>query len=322
MIVPKGERPAGGDALHQLPDLFCPFESRISPWVHQAQEESIEWALALNLVDEGLGIARLERAQLTHLEARAFPDASPEVLTLLAKWVTLFCAIDDFVESSHLGTLELSAYLSDTLAAFVDQGAHDDVIARAFHDFGQALTQVMGADLKDRFGQELELLFSAYVWEEINRQHGAYPDYHGYRAMRATTIGLRPQFLIAGALGPEDGARAGNEQFLLSELEKCACLIVGWANDIFTYQKELAQGEGHNLVAVLMRTQGLSLWAAFDRASALHDQEVCSFLALQSRLEPAARASEAVSYRIAHLRHWIGGHMHWAARNERYRPAA
>jgi len=320
MIVPKGARPPWIDAIHALPDLFCPFESRANPWVDQAHEQSLRWALTLRLVSDANALEKLEGARLAHLEARAFPDAPSEALTLLAKWVTLFCAIDDYVEGSHLGTLELSAFLSRALAAFAGEADGTHVILAAFQDFGQALEEVTGPEVKRQFGRELQRLFSAYVWEEINRQHVAYPDYQGYRALRAITIGLRPQMLIAEALGPEHTESAPEQRLLLRELEHLACLIVGWANDIFTYQKELISGEGHNLVAILMRTEALPVRAAFDRASALHDQEVCSFLSLQSRLEHAARSSEALAYRMAHLRDWIGGHMLWASQNERYRP--
>lgn len=318
MVVPRASHPAL--APHRLPDLFCPFETRINPWVDEAHEQSLRWALSLGLVEEGAAVAKLERARLTHLEARAFPDASREALGLLGKWVTLFCAIDDFVESSRLGTLELSAYLAEALAAFGGRATSTDVIVRGFHGFGVELLEITGSKVKDQFCRELELLFSAYVWEEINRHHLAYPDYAGYRTLRATTIGLRPHFLIAKALGPGGVDGSGDDLSLLKELERAACLIVGWANDIFTYQKELTQGEGHNLVAILMRTEELPLWAALERASALHDQEVCSFLALQSRLEQSATMSAALTYRIAHLQHWIGGHMDWAAQNGRYRP--
>jgi hypothetical protein len=193
---------------------------------------------------------------------------------------------------------------------------------RAFHDFGARLESLTGPKVKGAFAQELEHLFSAFVWEEINRQHMAYPDFPAYRVLRAITVGLRPHFLIAGALGPAATEPSGEDSLLLSELERLACVIVGWENDIFTYRKELAQGEGHNLIAVLMRTQALTLAGAFERASALHDQEVCSFLSLQSRLERSLIGSEALEYRVAHLRHWIGGHMHWAGQNERYRPVA
>jgi hypothetical protein len=98
------------------------------------------------------------------------------------------------------------------------------------------------------------------------------------------------------------------------------CLAVGWANDIFTYEKELAAGEVHNVIAVLMRTEQLPLDVALERARALHDAEVCAFLRLQARLDGSPDANDATGYRVAHLRHWIGGHLHWAQRNGRYRP--
>lgn len=323
MVVPRGAAARDGDepVLGDVPtELFCPFPGEANPRVGVAQERSLEWALEQGLVADGPELAKLDRAQLGLLEARAFPEASVEVLTLATVWVTLFCAIDDFVESSHLGALKLSGYLSEVLAAFRGVEGRKDPLCRGFLDFGKKLRSMTDGPLAEQFAKELDELFAAYVWEEINRQNSAHPDYSAYRIMRVTTIGLRPHFLLSEAIGP-DGRTSEKDALILRELERIACLAVGWANDIFTYQKELAQGEGHNLVAVLMRTEELPMREALARARAMHDDEVCRFLQLQARLEGSTNRNGAAEHRVSHLRHWIGGHLRWAISNGRYRPS-
>lgn len=323
MIVPRGEGARLDDAAALAAvagELYCPFPSEKNPWVQAAQRESVDWALEHGLVSAGPSLDKLERASLADLEAGAFPHAPLDVLTLATVWVTLFCAIDDFVETSHSGVLKLSSYLSEVLAAFRGTTHRRlDALGRGFHDFGQDLRGNMGAPVADAFARELEELFAGYVWEELNRRNATHPDYDAYRIMRVTTIGLRPQFLLSEALGP-DTRPSEKDARVLSDLERIACLVVGYANDIFTYEKELAQGEGHNIVAVLMRSETLPLREALARARALHDEQVCEFLRLQAGLDSSS-AHSATGYRVAHLRHWIGGHLHWALRNGRYRPA-
>ncbi len=322
MVVPRGGSASSAErvAPSLAGELYCPFELRRNPHAPSAQQESVAWALELGLVSEGPKLAKLEKACLGDLAAFTFPDVPAEVLALVTIWTTLFCAIDDHVEESGLGALALSGYLADVLAAF--RGRPDnrrDATARSFADFGRRLRKLTGAPIADQFDAELERLFTAYVWEEINRQNEANLDYAAYRILRLTTIGLRLQFLFSRAASPW-GAATADSSPLVGELERATCHAVGFANDIFTYEKELAAGEAHNLVAVLMRTEGLPVREALLRARSLHDEEICLFLRLQARLRATDGGDEAVEYRLAHLRDWLSGHLYWAVRNGRYRP--
>jgi 5-epi-alpha-selinene synthase len=318
-VVPRGDGAGPGDRgeLEGLQsELFCPFPVELNPELKTAHRLSVAWALDLGLVVEGFALEKLERASFAELEAAVFPHATQEMLTLATLWVTLFCALDDFVEESNLGVLGLSAYLSRSLAGFRGEGnVGPDPILRAFDDFGRRLRVLVGAEAADEFEHELEELYGAFVWEEINRQKAASPDFAGYRLMRVSTVGLRPHFVLARAWGPGGDSK---DEPVLEKLERAACLAVGWANDIFTYEKEISAGEVHNIIPVLMRTERLPLREALQRARALHDSEVCGFLRLQARLGVAADAADATGYRVAHLRRWIGGHLQWARENGRY----
>jgi hypothetical protein len=324
MVVPRGEGSRIDDALAVTAvasELYCPFPAEKNPWAPAAQQQSLDWALEMGLVTPGPLLQRLERARFAELEANAFPRAPLELLTLATEWVTLFCALDDFVETSGLGVLGLSGYLSSALVAFRGTvHGHREPLLQAFGDIGARLRRLGGDALAEEFGVELEGIFAAFVWEEINRQNTVLPDFAGYRIMRTTTVGLRPHFVLSEAIGPKARPSDRDEE-VLHELERITCRAVGWANDIFTYEKELAAGEVHNIVAVLMRTERLPLREALARARALHDEEVCSFLQLQARLT-SATGDAATQYRVLHLRHWISGHLDWARQNGRYRPGA
>jgi hypothetical protein len=325
MVVPRGEGTRADDAAALAAvtsELYCPFTPEKNPWVSAAQRQSLDWALELGLVTEGATLHRLERARFADLEATAFPEAPLAMLTLATEWLTLFCALDDFVESSGLGVLGLSGYLSRALVAFGGTThAHVEPLLKAFQDVGSRMRRLVGDAITQDFSVELEAIFTAFVWEEINRQNAAHPDFAVYRIMRMATVGVRPHFLLSQALGPN--ARPSDRDVeTLQELERITCRAVGWANDIFTYEKELSAGEVHNLVAVLMRTERLPLREALGRARALHDEEVCAFLRLQARLPSDTSETSVTQYRVAHLRQWIGGHLQWARQNGRYRPGA
>lgn len=324
MVVPRGARAAREAADAELSavagELYCPFALREHPHASVAQRQSTKWALEHGLVSDGHGLAKLEKACVGSLAAWTFPEAPTELVTLAAVWTTLFCAIDDHVESSHLGTLALSALLSDLLAAYRGTAREGgDSLQRGFADLGKRIRRLAGARLAHAFESELEKLFTAYVWEEINRQNGTNLDYATYRVLRETTIGLRFQFLLSQAACPP-GAPSPHDAPIIEELERVTCHVVGWANDIFTYQKELEAGESHNLVAVLMRSERLPLREALLRARSIHDDEVCLFLRLRASLRDSEEASDVTEYRVSHLHDWMRGHLHWALCNGRYRP--
>jgi hypothetical protein len=325
MVVPRGEGARADDAAALAAvtaELYCPFLPEKNPWVAAAQQQSLDWALELGLVTEGAALQRLERSRFADLEATAFPEAPLEVLTLATQWVTLFCGLDDFVETSGLGVLGLAGYLSSALVAFRgNTHGHVEPLLKGFQDVGLRMRRLVGDAVTQDFAVEVEGIFTAFVWEEINRQNAAHPDFDVYRIMRMTTVGVRPHFLLSQALGPS-ARPADRDLETLQELERITCRAVGWANDIFTYEKELSAGEVHNIVSVLMRTERLPLREALGRARALHDEEVCTFLRLQARLPSDAGKTSVTHYRVAHLRQWIGGHLQWARQNGRYRPGA
>jgi 5-epi-alpha-selinene synthase len=329
MVVPRGEASArlaeSGESwfVPSAPslELYCPFVPAVNEHAAAAQRSSIEWAKEHGLVGDDASVARLDRARIGQLEAFVFPGAPAELLNFAAQWTTLFCAIDDFVEDSRLGPLKLSTYLSNVLAGFRgERSSKPDTIARAFEDLRSRLTQLQDRPLLERFALELEALFSGYVWEELNRRHALLPQYDSYRTMRAVTIGLRPQFLLAELLLPEADALRVRQHPVVQELELLTCHAVGWANDVFTYEKEIEAGEAHNLVVVLMDSEALPVYEAVSRARALHDREVRSFLAAHATLRALERDNPSLDAHVSHLQHWMRGHLEWAARTGRYRP--
>jgi 5-epi-alpha-selinene synthase len=279
----------------------------------------VDWAERLELVSSGPQREKLSLARVARLEALVFHDASQAVLQLAADWTTLFCLLDDHVERDGLGPIELSAYLAQLLSGF-RQGAMtpSDPLANAFADLRARMLALAGAGWLSRFAAHLEDLFCGYLWEEINRRKKLRPSPPSYRTMRVDTIGLRPQFLFGElAMGIELPPPLRRDPDLV-DLEVITSRAVGWANDIFTCSKELASGEVHNLVLVLMDHEQLSLADAIRRAAAAHDEEVRSFLSIASALREPVGAVSVRSRYVHMLQRWIRGHLDWSSETGRY----
>lgn len=327
MVVPKGtdsplvERPAK-PAPVRAPrvKLFCPFEWGLNPYVEVVQTGSIAWAVKVGLVQSEEQRAVLARSKIGWLESLVFHSARPDVLQLATDWTTLFCLLDDYVETYRGEPLFLAAYLHGALGALDGSASGpDDAIGTAFADLRCRMLDLGGEEWTRRFADEVGEIFAAFIWEEINRWKHIKPSYDAHSTMRPITVGLRPQFLL-GELAQDATVPAEvRAKIGVTKLEELTCRSVGWANDIFTYEKEVKYGEVHNLVLVLMDTSCLALADAIQRAAAIHDKEVRSFLAVQAKLEPIMRRYEGLEAYVAMLRQWIRGHLDWAKETGRYR---
>src|SRR5581483_8008176 len=295
-------------------DLFCPFPPAVNPHAAAAHETSLAWARRLALVADDEQERRLDRARIGWLVGRAFPDTAPDELELAADWTTLFCLFDDRTEADGLAPMRLAAFLARLLDVFKSGKLHhdDDPLAHAFLDLRRRLAACAPAGWLAGFADRLEEIFVGFAWEAINRAKGIKPDLDAYRTIRETTVGLYPQFELTRLT---DGIRLPPEVLehpVVKRLQSVTSCCVGWANDLFTYEKEMQQGEVNNLVLALMDNEALPLEAAVARACEEHDAEVRRFVELERALPSFGAADGEVRRFVAILRSFIRGHLDWS----------
>ena len=261
------------------------------------------------------------KAKAGWLVARAFPTAIPQGLQLVADWTVLFCVLDDHIE--QLGSAdEVAAYLQHLLGVLRGDaaGSHDDPFAAGMRDLGQRLRVMAPPRHVTRFVDRMAELFAGNVAEARNREHAQIPSLASYRQLREVTIGLQVMFALAEVLEQFTLPEFVRDHPALQRLAARTSRIVGWANDLFTYEKEIIGGQIHNLVLVLMTERGLPIAEAMAAAVALHDDEVRGFLREVAQLPSFGIADPCVQRLVEMLRCWIRGHLDWAHETGRYRP--
>lgn len=303
-----------------IPELLCPFHSAVSPHAEVVQRASVVWAERVGLAVDARARRRLAASRIGWLVARAFPFASRVSLEVAADWTTLFCLLDDRAES--MDALSLGAWLARLLKALREGAeAGEDPMEKGLADLRQRVLTLGDEALLTRFAARVEEIFVGFTWESIHRTTNVRPCVDAYRALREVTVGLRPQFeldeITDGIKLPEE-VRAHPA---LRGLSTAACNVVGWANDLFTCERELAEGEVHNLVMVLMDRERLGLDDAVLRVAVLHDEEVLAFVRAADALPSFGEFDEAVARHVGVLRSWIRGHLDWARETDRYRPS-
>jgi hypothetical protein len=308
--------------VSSAPALCVPFASALHPEVELIQARSVLWARDLGLVGEGAGLDRLRRSRIAWLAARAYPRGDVRTLQIAADWTTLFCLLDD-----HIERLPGAAAVAEELAALtarLESGASagdDTPMRRAMLDLRERLL-AEGAEHLRRFQARVRELFAAFVAEAAERSAGRIPDPDGYVPMREVTVGLHVEFVIGELIAEVGLSPIARRHPLRVALARAASNIVGWANDIYTHEKEIQQGEVHNLVFVLAKAEDLALAEALARAVEMHDREVEEFVALVRAVEVDGRIADAdrdaLRRYAAMMTAWVRGHLDWGRETGRY----
>lgn len=304
-------------------ELYCPFVSGLNPHVDFVQRASLDWCVRMQIVAPGKALERLTKSKVGWLEARAFLNASEHALQIASDWTHLFCLLDDRTDKLEC-PVGLGAFLNGLLEVFRTGVLFPDLarepFAHAFMDLRARMLEASTPRWVAGFADHLRSIFVGYGWETINVEMGIRPDLGTYLNMRRITIGLYPQFHLATLT---DGVDLPAEVYghpVIQRLMAATSNLVGWANDLCTYEKEIEDGERHNLVVVLMDQESLSIEQAAARAVEMHDAEVGAFLEVAERVPSFGEWDEQVVRFVDVLRAWIRGHLDWAQETGRYRP--
>lgn len=303
-------------------ELYCPFVSTLNPEVLTVQQGSLEWCVRFGLVPEDQ-MDKLGRSKIGWLVSRTFCDINAEFLQIASDWTHLFCLLDDRVEATS-SVLVLSTLLDGLRRAFVQCEVPgelcDEPLAHALVDLSTRMSRHASLEWLKGFSDRMEELFTAFIWERVNAQSDISPDVASYVKMRRITVGLSPLFHIGALAYGEVIPQHYLDHAAIQRLQQAACNCVGWTNDLCTYEKELEQGERHNLVLVVMRQNSLSAHAAALQAAQMHDEEIAAFLQVELHLPDFGPYHRAVRRYVGMLRSWMRGHLDWAQETGRYRP--
>lgn len=302
-------------------ELHCPLPPAIHPEFADIQSRSVEWARRSGLAPSDKAAARVDASRIGWLVARAFPGGDAAWVQLAADWTTVFCLLDDHIEraDSPAGVVACLADCASALRHGRRPGQSGLVGACA--SLHERLSAAAPPGWMDRFHASVDQLFAAFAAEAEVRRAGEIPALDTYVPMREITVGVRVLLGFGEAACAAPLPEAARRHPVVTALERKACNIVGWANDLFTYRKELSAGEVTNLVAVLADGGRLPLGTAVEEAASMHDEEVRSLLSLSSNLPSFGEAGDrAVRAYVGTLRTWVRGHLDWAHETGRYDP--
>lgn len=311
------------DAL-VLPELHIPFPVQTPGLDPELCQEVSVWLQASSLGPQDAHSRYAFAASFLGLAAALHPHASRAALRLTADWYSLMFLHDDRCDSSGIGKDPGRLQeLSDRLLS-VFQGSppkpDDEPLAHALADLRGRLLSYGGARWFRELTERVRDYLDSMLWEATNRVSGAVPGLETYLHQRPITAGLK---IDAAFIEVMDGVRLPatlRAHPAVQRLAELADRAVCWSNDVLSLEKELQEGDMHNLVQVLMQARGLGVQAALDEAARMYHAEIEEFLNVERTLPTFGSEQDSQVRQYAQLlKARIGGILTWSRRSKRYR---
>lgn len=311
------------------PKLHCPFAPAISKHADTVHQQTMGWVRCFTLLPDEPAYAHFDATGLGWLVGRTHPHARHDHLQLISDWHAWLFLRDDKGDESDAANRPNELSTGDNRFLDILEGAepayYDEPLAHALYDLRSRLLACAHANALSevwmrRFVRVMREHLEATQWEASNRARGVSPNVATYVSMRRLTGGLsiitELEEIIEGRHLPMEV----REHNIVRRLTEASHNVVCWANDVFSLDKELRNGEVNNLVIVLSKVEGLTLRESVDRCVELHNAEMHTFVDLAARIPlfwPEADAK--LQLYISALRARIRGVLDWSSDSARYR---
>jgi Terpene synthase family 2, C-terminal metal binding len=301
-----------------LPVLPCPFPVKISPFVEELDERTLDWAPGHGILTDAAGQAALRSARFGGLAGRVCADFSRDALLEIADWLVWLFAFDDrFCEraGAHAGPAAMTASLIGFLRVL--DAPHADwgpPYQRALADVWRRTRRRASTVQQQRLIAAVHGYFLSLVWE-ANQSAGTV-SLADYRLMRPQTAGV-PLWLtlveIGGGYRPDPVELA---QPQVQRLHASIAPVINWMNDIRSYPRESQEPDALILPRIIAAERGCSAEQALSIAAQMYREEVEGYLAAERAV--LATAGTALSCYVHSLRHVISGFHAWFHDSGRY----
>ena len=320
-----------------LPEMYVPFELRLSPHVETARESAVDWSHKMGITTEGVWNEQsLHDYDLALCAAGINPTGPAEELELGTHWLVWGTYGDDFYPkvfgrdyaAARTSNARLKALLPVELS--VPSVLPANALERALADLWVRTAGPLAVHERRMFRHAVEKMIDSWLWEQDNHRLNRIPDPVDYVEMRRRTFGSDMTMSLARisrlSVLPAAVYRTRPVQSMENSMMDCACLI----NDMFSYRKEIEfEGEVHNSVLVVRNFLGCTQDRAFEVVNDLLTARMRQFehvvaqelpaLVTDMALDQAARA--ALDSYVQQLQDWVAAIINWHRKCHRYADA-
>ncbi|MBW8686935.1 terpene synthase family protein [Chitinophaga rhizophila] len=315
----------------QLPGLYSPFPSALNPFVEKADRHTTNWVSKHQLVSNEQQWSDYHKQKFTWMVARMFPTADLHALSIAADLNTLLFILDDQFDEHAAGTESIKQrdQFEHMVYALISIMKHNRQVSlekggpvlSAVSDFWKRIRKLGNLGWQVRFIESLQQAFAANLWRIETVSRGHLPTVDDYMKWRPLFSGAS---FFAHLLEAIEGFTLPDYVFLDATVKKLIRLCsntICWANDLFSFNKELEQGDEINLVMLIRKRENCTLEEAIAAAVAIHDEQVRQFQYYSHRLPLFGASTDGQLARyIGALSVMMKGNIEWSTKDTaRYR---
>jgi 5-epi-alpha-selinene synthase len=281
-----------------------------------------ELAVSFKFINNERALGKFDKSKFAWLAARSYPDANTEMLELVVRWLCFTFFLDDQISTASTLPDELRNIFSQWMSRVQSTDGSSNQKGPLFELLGETweLTSTPSVEWTYRFIEDIAHYLEANAWETANKLSDAYPTLEEYLHYRQYSVAA---YLFFDLIEITQSLQLPTDVPELPLLCRMANNLIAWFNDIISLEKELPEGERHNLVLVISREYNCSLQEAMDIAVEMNNTEMSKFLALEQRLRTDDRYrfgyDDLWSY-IDGLKYWIRANIDWSYESGRYQP--
>ena len=309
-----------------IPKLFRPFQWIENPNAEQIAAASDRFIEKFQLLPDAMSLQKFLAMDFHRLGSLVYPFADTTAATIGTDWLVWIFAWDDDCDRTSMGRdpEEMRQRFRQYLDIFHGRPAPADAppLIVALENLVARMLARAGKEWLDGFIPLVADYFDGCLWEAENRHRGQAPslaDYLEWRLKASAVYTVFELFALTGKALPAEIRRSP----AIAELSRVANNVICWANDLYSFKKEYARGDVHNLVILLMIANDLDADHAMVVAGKMHDREVARYLELESRLPSHGSELDAqIATYCRQLRVWMAGNYEWSDHTYRYQGPA
>jgi hypothetical protein len=316
---------------HQLPGLYCPFPSTLNQYVEKADRHTMLWVKRHQLVTNEETWSQYHSQKFTWMVARMFPTADLNALSIAADLNTLLFVLDDQFDEHTAGseTIKQRDQFEKLVYALIGIMKHNSQVSlekggpvlSAVSDFWKRIRKLGNLGWQVRFIESLQQAFAANLWRIEQVSRGQLPTLEEYMKWRPFFSGAS---FFAHLMEAIEAFSLPDYVFLDATVKKLIQLCsntICWANDLFSFNKELEQGDEMNIVMLIRNTRDCTIEEAIAEAVKVHDEQVSQFEHLSAKLPSFGEVTDVQLTRYVHaLALMMKGNIDWSIRDTaRYR---
>lgn len=250
---------AVADAL----EFYMPWQSRRSPHIHVSRQHAVEWAEEMGYFaqgnDAGWSKERFKRTDFALHAAMFCPEAPKATLDVIADiWAWAFFIDDLFVRQfvQHRDAAAASAFVA-RLPAFMppeiglgDAPSPGNEVERSLADVWSRIAPSMSLGWRRRFAHDLHDMPASWLWELDIAIEERQPTVLEFVEMRRRTFGAAWVLDLIEFASDAEVPDAIYRSRPIRLLNHAFADVLMLHNDVFSVEKEVADGERGNAVLV------------------------------------------------------------------------